>query len=149
MKLFDTVGSVLKQKGRYIWSVPPEASVYRAIEIMAEKHVGALLVISDEKLLGIISERDYARKVILRGRASHQTQVREVMTTAIVTATPEQSIEECMRIMTSNRIRHLPIIVNEKVAGIISIGDLVNWIISAQEETIKHLNHYIAGGYPG
>jgi CBS domain-containing protein len=149
MNLIDTVATILKQKDPNIWSVPPEASVYRAIEIMAERHVGALLVISEGKLAGIVSERDYARKVVLQGRSSQQTPVKEIMTSPVVSVTPEDTVEDCMRIMTGSRIRHLPVVVNDRIEGVLSIGDLVKWIISAHEETIEHLNHYIAGSYPG
>jgi CBS domain-containing protein len=148
MNLVDTVRSVLRQKGQNIWSVPPEVSVYDAIEMMADKHVGALLVVSKGKLLGIISERDYARKVILQGKSSKQTQVKEIMTSPVIFVLPENTVEDCMRIMTNNRIRHLPVLENEKVSGVVSIGDLVKWIISAHEETIHHLQHYITGSYP-
>ena len=148
MNLVDTVRSVLKQKDQDIWSVPPEVWVYDAIEMMADKHVGALLVISERKLLGIISERDYARKVILQGKSSKQTQVKEIMTSPVIFVLPENTVEDCMRIMTNNRIRHLPVLENEKVSGVVSIGDLVKWIISAHEETIHHLQHYITGSYP-
>jgi CBS domain-containing protein len=148
MNLVDTVRSVLKQKGQEIWSVSPEVWVYDAIEMMADKHVGALLVISERKLLGIISERDYARKVILQGKSSKQTQVREIMTSPVISVLPEHTVEACLRIMTNNRIRHLPVVENEKVSGVVSIGDLVKWVISAQEETIHQLQHYITGSYP-
>ena len=149
MELVDTVRAVLKQKGHEIWSVPPEALVYNAIEMMAEKRVGALLVISEGKLVGVISERDYARKVILQGKSSKQTQIEEIMTSPVIFVGPEHTVEDCMRIMTNNRIRHLPVVENEKVLGVVSIGDLVKWVISAQEETIHHLQHYIVGSYPG
>ena len=149
MQQVDKIDSVLKLKGSQIWSVAPTATVYEAIEKMSAKGVGALLVLEDGRLAGIISERDYARKVILRDRSSKQTQVREIMTSAVVTATPLHSVEECMRTMTENRVRHLPVVDRDKVVGIISIGDLVNWIISAHEETIGHLQSYIAGNYPG
>jgi CBS domain-containing protein len=148
MNLVDTVRSVLKQKDQNIWSVPPEVWVYDAIEMMADKHVGALLVISERKLLGIISERDYARKVILEGKSSKQTQVKEIMTSPVISVPPEHTVEACMRIMTNNRIRHLPVVENEKVSGVVSIGDLVKWVISAHEETIHQLQHYITGSYP-
>src|ERR1700736_1305066 len=148
MNLVDTVRSVLKQKGQSIWAVPPDAWVYDAVEVMADKHVGALLVMSEGKLLGIISERDYARKVILQGRSSKQTRVKEIMTSPVIFVLPEHTVEDCMRIMTSNRIRHLPVVENEKVSGVVSIGDLVKRIISAHEETIHHLQHYITGSYP-
>ncbi len=149
MNLVDTVRSVLKQKSQDIWSVPAEAWVYDAIEMMADKHVGALLVISEGKLVGVISERDYARKVILQGKSSKQTQVKEIMTSPVIFAAPQQTVEDCMRIMTDSRIRHLPVVENEKVLGVVSIGDLVKWIISAQDETIHQLTHYITGSYPG
>ena len=149
MNLIDTIGSVLKQKGQDIWSISPEAWVYDAIGMMANEHVGALLVISDGKLGGIISERDYARKIILQGKSSKQTQVKEIMTSPVIFVGPEQTVENCMRLMTNSRIRHLPVVQNEKVLGVVSIGDLVKWIVSAQEETIHHLQHYITGSYPG
>ena len=149
MQPVDKIDSVLKLKGGQIWSVAPTATVYEAIEKMSAKGVGALLVMADGRLAGMISERDYARKVILRDRSSKQTQVQEIMTSPVVTVTPQHSVEECMRTMTENRIRHLPVVERDKVVGIISIGDLVNWIISAHEETIGHLQSYIAGNYPG
>jgi CBS domain-containing protein len=148
MNLVDTIGTVLKQKDQNVWSLAPEASVYDAIELMANKHVGALLVISDGKLVGIISERDYARKVILQEKSSKETQVKEIMTSPVIFVRSEHTVEDCMRFMTNNRIRHLPVIENEKVLGVISIGDLVKWVVSAQEETIHHLQHYITGSYP-
>ena len=149
MNLSDTIAMVLKEKGQNIWSLDPEALVYDAIEMMANKHVGALLVTSDGKLVGIISERDYARKVILQERSSKQTQVKEIMTSSVIVVRPDQTIEDCMRLMTGNRIRHLPVVENEEVLGVVSIGDLVKWVVSAQAETIHQLQHYIAGGYPG
>jgi CBS domain-containing protein len=149
MNLSDTIAMVLKEKGQNIWSVDPEALVYDAIEMMANKHVGALLVTSDGKLVGIISERDYARKVILQERSSKQTQVKEIMTSSVIVVRPNQTVEDCMRLMTENRIRHLPVVENEKVLGVVSIGDLVKWVVSAQAETIHHLQQYIASSYPG
>jgi CBS domain-containing protein len=149
MKSVDTIESVLKLKGRQVLSVAPTATVYEAIEKMSEKGVGALLVMSEGRLTGIISERDYARKVILKDRSSKQTQVREIMTTPVLTVTPADTVEECMRIITENRIRHLPVVDRDRVVGIISIGDLVNWIITAHEETIGQLQSYISGQYPG
>jgi len=145
----DTIESVLTLKGRQVFSVAPSATVYEAIEKMSEKGVGALLVLEDGRLAGIISERDYARKVILRDRSSKQTEVREIMTSDVLTVTPQHTVEECMRMMTENRTRHLPVVSRDRVVGMISIGDLVNWIITAHEETIGHLQNYISGSYPG
>ena len=149
MKLVDTVESVLKHKGKEVWSVSPASSVYDAIEMMSEKHVGALLVLSGAKLEGIISERDYARKVILKGKSSKQTQVQEIMTSPVISATPRHTVDECMRTMTRHRIRHLPVVEDDQIAGVVSIGDMVKWIISAHEETIDQLHGYISGKYPG
>ena len=150
MKSVDTIRSILSRKGLELWSVAPTATVYEAIEKMSDKGVGALLVMSGGQLAGIISERDYARKVILKERSSKQTLVREIMTISVITATPGDNVEDCMRTMTENRIRHLPVVDSGgQVVGIVSIGDLVNWIITAHEETIGHLQSYIAGNYPG
>ena len=148
MEVIGKISDVLTRKGSQVWSVSPTAFVYDAIALMADKHVGALLVISEGKLVGIVSERDYARKVILLGKSSKETQVQEIMTSPVIFATPRQTIDECMRVMTENRIRHLPVAEDEKVVGVVSLGDLVNWIISEQEEAIHHLENYISGKYP-
>ena len=139
-----TVKQLLDIKGRQVWSISPEASVFEAIQRMAEKEVGALLVMQGEKLVGIISERDYARKVILKERSSQQTPVKDIMTTRVVYADPNQPIDECMALMTEKRIRHLPVIAGDKVQGIISIGDLVKAIIEDQQFIIEQLEHYIS-----
>ncbi len=143
-----TVRRILEKKGSAIWSVPSDASVYEALMLLAEKDIGALLVISNGRLVGIFSERDYARKVILTGRTSRELHVEEVMTAPVITVTRDHTIDECMRIVTANRVRHLPVVDGDELAGVVSIGDLVNAIISAQAEQIEALSLYIAGGYP-
>ena len=135
-------------KGFQVWCVLPDATVHDAIAEMALREVGALPVIDDGRLVGIISERDYARKVILQGRSSKETPVGQIMTPAPITVTPEQTVEECMQIMTQNRVRHLPVVDQGRLAGIVSIGDLVNAIISAQRYTIDQLYGYITAKYP-
>jgi CBS domain-containing protein len=148
MNLVDTIRLVLKQKDHHVWSVSPDSCVYEAIEIMADKHVGALLVVSEGNLVGVVSERDYARKVILQGKSSKEIQVSEIMTSPVIFVTPDQTIEDGMRIMTEKHIRHLPVVEKGKILGVVSIGDLVKWMISAQQQTISHLNDYISSKYP-
>jgi CBS domain-containing protein len=149
MQVAGTIRDLLRSKGHEAWSLSPTALVYDAIVMMADKHVGALLVISERRLVGIVSERDYARKVILQGRSSKETQVHEIMTTPVIVVTPRHTVDESMRIMTTKRIRHLPVTEDKNVVGIVSIGDLVNWITSAQEDTIRQLEGYITGSYSG
>jgi CBS domain-containing protein len=140
------VRDILQEKGREIWKVSPQTSVFDALKLMADRNIGALLVLEGEKLAGIFSERDYARKVILKGKASKETAVAEIMTAVVVTVRLSQNVEECMELMTANRIRHLPVIEGDELAGVISIGDVVKAIISDREFTIKQLENYITGG---
>jgi CBS domain-containing protein len=149
MNLVDTVRLVLKDKGQNVWHVSPDGCVYDAIEMMADKHVGALMVVSEGQLVGVVSERDYARKVILQGKSSKQTQVKEIMTSPVVFITPEQTVEDGMRIMTEKHIRHLPVVEDGILLGVVSIGDLVKWMITAQQQTISQLHNYITSQYPG
>jgi CBS domain-containing protein len=142
------VGDILHHKGSNAWSISPEATVFEAIQMMAEKNVGALLVTAGDKLVGIISERDYTRKVVLKGRSSKATAVKEILSGHVIHVTPMHTVEDCMRLMTEHRVRHLPVLDDQRIVGVVSIGDLVNWIISAQTSTIQQLQTYIAG-YPG
>lgn len=138
-----TVKQLLQAKGSAVHGISPQASVLDAIKLMAEKGIGALVVLDEGRLTGMVSERDYARKVILLGRASQNTAVREIMTDKVVTVRSEQTVEDCMALMTDKRIRHLPVVDNGKLAGVVSIGDLVKEVIADREETIKQLESYI------
>ena len=141
-----TVKDILRIKGNEIWTTTPDATVYEALQTMAEKNVGALVVLDADTVVGIMSERDYARKVILHGRSSKEIRVREIMTSEVYFVRPEQDIQECMAQMTDKRVRHLPALENDRLVGIISIGDVVKALIAEHESTIKHLEDYITGG---
>ena len=141
----NTVKEILRTKGRDVWSIAPDATVYDALKLMADKNVGAVLVMEADNLVGVLSERDYARKVILHGKSSRDTSVREIMTERVVYVRPEQTAEECMALMTGKRVRHLPVLEDDQVIGVISIGDVVKNIISEQEFIIDQLEHYISG----
>jgi CBS domain-containing protein len=145
MEVSGTIDAILSQKGTEIFSVSPEASVFEAIELMDGKNVGALIVMENDRLVGMISERDYTRKIVLRGKRSRETSVREIMTSELTVAHPHEPVEQCLRLMTENRIRHLPVMDGDNLRGVISIGDLVKFVISAQNATIAHLENYIYG----
>jgi len=145
MEIVGTVTHLLREKDSRIWSIKPDATVYEAIELMAAKNIGAVPVVDGEKLLGIVSERDYSRKVILRGKSSKETAVREIMTERMIVVGPEETVEHCMRLMTERRVRHLPVLENGQLVGILSIGDLVKWIIPAQNAAIDQLTKYVFG----
>jgi CBS domain-containing protein len=149
MDVSGTIEAILAQKGTEIFSVSPDATVFEAVELMANKNVGALLVVENDKLVGLISERDYTRKVMLRGKKSRETLVREIMSSDLTVVTPREPVENCLRMMTDKRVRHLPVLDGEKIRGIISIGDLVKWVIATQSAAIAHLEMYISGGYTG
>jgi len=142
-----TIKELLRKKSGDIWSISPQASAYQALELMAQKDVGALLVIENNKLVGIFSERDYARKVILKGKASKETAVSELMTKSVYYVTPDNTLEEAMALMTSKHIRHLPIMNQGKLVSIVTLGDVVKRIISEQKLTIDELENYLTGGY--
>jgi CBS domain-containing protein len=148
MELSGQVRSVLARKGPGVWLISPDATVFEAVQLMADRDIGALPVVQSGQIVGIFSERDYARKIILQGKSSKQTPVSEVMTQPPVMVGPEETVDECMRLMTRHRTRHILVIEQGGVLGVVSIGDLVNWIISAQAETIGHLSSYIASEYP-
>jgi CBS domain-containing protein len=148
MEIAGSVGAILAHKGSAVWSIAPNATVFDAIQLMADKNVGALPVIENGGLVGIISERDYTRKVILKGKSSKETPVKDIMTQELLTAHSGDSVTECMHVMTEKRVRHLPVVEGGQMIGLISIGDLVRRIISAQTATIDNLEKYITGDYP-
>jgi CBS domain-containing protein len=149
MKSTGTISTILLQKGYDVWAISPKATVFEAIELMADKNIGAVVVKDGDNLVGMISERDYTRKVALKGKSSKQVMVEEIMTKSLITVTVKHSVEECLRLMNDNRVRHLPVLDdNGKMIGLVSIGNLVNWIISSQSATIDHLESYISGKYP-
>lgn len=149
MNISDSVQMILQLKGTKVHSIAPDATVLEAIQMMAEKNVGALVVMSGGQVVGIFSERDYTRKVLLRGKSSKDCRVEEVLSSPVISAAPEHSIAECMRLMTTHRVRHLPVLAGGQLAGVVSIGDLVNWTISAQSQEIDQLKTFITGQYPG
>ncbi len=141
----EKISWILDRKGYDVWSLPPEATVYEALTLMAEKGVGAIMVVSEGKFEGVISERDYARKVILKDRSSRETKIRDIMATPAVTTTPEQTVNDCMNAMTQHRVRHLPVMKGDQLVGVVSIGDLVNSLLTTHVEAIGQLNNYIKG----
>lgn len=141
------LSEILANKGPNVWSVGPDTMVFDAIQLMADKNIGALVVLDKDRMVGVMSERDYTRKIVLKGKSSKTTPVREILTEAVISVTPDSTVQECLRLMAKSRIRHLPVIAGEKLTGIVSIGDLVNWIIGAQSNTIRQLETYITG-YP-
>lgn len=141
----DAIREVLKNKGGNIWSVSPDTTVYDAIKLMAEKNIGSLLVTKNDKLAGVLSERDYTRKVILMGRASKETLVSDILSGQVLSVSPDHTVDQCLRLMTEKRVRHLPVLEGNTIVGVVSIGDLVNWIISTQNSTIHQLETYITG----
>src|SRR4051812_20195569 len=147
MDVSGNISAILNQKGTDIFSVSPNDSVYDAVTLLAEKNIGAVLVMDGEKLVGLLSERDYTRKVMLRGKRSRETTVAEIMSTDLKVVHSREAVDECLRLMTDKRVRHLPVLDGEKVVGVISIGDLVKWVISCQSAAIAHLESYIHGGY--
>jgi len=138
-----TLKQLLEAKGSNVYSIAPDARMFDALKLMADKNVGALVVMEGNRLAGIVSERDYARKVILHGKSSHDIPVREIMTAKVITVHPDQTVEECMALMTGKRIRHLPVTEGDRLIGVLSIGDLVKEVIAEQEQTIKQLESYI------
>src|SRR5437763_12979032 len=149
MDVSGTIEAILAQKGTETFTISPDATVYDAVALMAEKNIGALLVTQNERPVGMISERDYTRKVMLRGKRCRETLVSEIMSSELTVVSPREPVENCLRMMTDKRIRHLPVVEGDTLRGIVSIGDLVKWVIASQSATIAHLENYISGGYSG
>ncbi len=150
MEITDSIATILQHKGQVpVHSVAPDSTVYDAIKLMSDRNIGCVLVMDGGNLLGILSERDYTRKVVLQGRSSKTTTVREIMTGDVICVTPQQGVEETLGIVTENRVRHLPVKDGDRIIGLISIGDLVKWVINAQRSALSQLEAYVAGGYPG
>lgn len=147
MEIPTAAKTLLEHKGREVWTIAPDVTVFEAIKTMSEKNVGALPVMDGAKLVGMISERDYMSKVVLKGKSSKETPVRDIMTCNVVTVGPDHNVSKCMEIVTENHIRHLPVMDGDELLGIVSIGDLVRWIIATQKMTIEQLEAYISGGY--
>lgn len=147
MRVVGSVSDVLARKSATIWNIAPQTTVFDAIQLMAEKNVGALLVMDGNKLVGLISERDYTRKVVLHGHSSKQTTVRDIMTAPVVSVSLHDAVADCLHLMTDKRVRHLPVVMDGKVIGVMSIGDLVKWVMDAQSAAIEQMENYIGGGY--
>jgi len=147
MEIVGSVGAILAHKGSAVWSIAPNSMIFDAIQLMADKNVGALPVVANGQLVGILSERDYTRKVSLKGKSSKDTPVQEIMTQDVVTVTVADRVSQCMQVMTNSHIRHLPVMEGNRIVGLVSLGDLVKWTISAQEATIEALQQYISGPY--
>lgn len=150
MEINDSIATILQHKGHAaVQAVAPDTLVYEAIRLMADRNIGCVLVMDGARLLGILSERDYTRKVVLQGRSSKITTVQEIMTRDVICVTPQRGVEQALRLITENRVRHLPVIERGRVTGLISIGDLVKLVIHAQRSALSQLEAYVAGGYPG
>ncbi len=147
MKVSGSISEILHHKGSNVWTVTPDQTVYDAIRLMAEKNIGAVPVVENTNVIGILSERDYTRKIVLHGKSSKTTTVRDIMTAPTTTVSPTATIDECMQLVTDRRCRHLPVVKDDQIVGMISIGDLVNWTISAQNAALEQLENYISGGY--
>lgn len=149
MEIHGIVGDILKTKGTDVWTATPEQTVYEAVRLMGEKNIGALVVVENGTVVGVLSERDYSRKVVLQNRTSRDTLVGEIISRPAIVVGREETIEKCMELMTTSRIRHLPVVDEGSLAGMVSIGDLVNWVMHSQRHTIQQLHGYISGEYPG